>query len=173
MSKTRAKKTTEVTRLAERLARSKAVVFASQKGVTVRDIEKLRRDLRAEQAEFLAIKRTLLRRAFADAGVSVELPTHDGTTSLAFSYGDEVAAARLVASFAKNHEGMVIMGGLLEKEVITAEKVHALAALPGKHELLGQFVRVLQGPVSGFVNVLAANLRALPNVLQALKESKS
>jgi len=87
--------------------------------------------------------------------------------------GDEIAAAKTIQNFSKKNEGMVILGGLLDQNFVDAATVKRLAMLPGKQELLGQLVRTIQAPVSGFVNVLAANLRGLVQVLQAIKQSKT
>ena len=62
---------------------------------------------------------------------------------------------------------------MLEGAFISAEKVEALAKLPGKKQLLGQLVGTLNAPISGFVNVLAGNLRGLVNILNAVKEKKA
>lgn len=172
MAKARQRKEEEIKGLLERLAKSKAVVFATQKGVSVHDMEALRRDLRKEDAELTTIKKTLLKRAMSEKGVETDVSAFDGTIGLAFSYGDEVAAARIVAAFAKQHEGMAIAGGILENSLVAAESMKALAALPGKQELRGQVVRAMQGPVRGFAGVLAANLRSFVYVLNAIKESK-
>jgi large subunit ribosomal protein L10 len=85
---------------------------------------------------------------------------------------DEVAPAKILVDFAKGKE-MKIYGGLLEGKFITAAKVKELAGLPSKLELIALTVRTIQAPISGFVNVLAGNLRGLVNVLKAVKESKS
>ena len=67
----------------------------------------------------------------------------------------------------------MILGGILEGAFISRDKVLALAALPGRLELLAKTVGTLQAPISGFVNVLAGNIRGLVNVLQAVKDEKT
>ena len=173
MAKSREKKEAEVKDLQTRLAKSKAAVFASQKGVSVRDINALRRELKQQNGELQAIKKTLLVRAFSQAGRPLDANLLTGTLAVAFSFGDEIAAAKTIQNFSKKNEGMVILGGLLDQNFVDAATVKRLAMLPGKQELLGQLVRTIQAPVSGFVNVLAANLRGLVQVLQAIKQSKT
>jgi large subunit ribosomal protein L10 len=67
---------------------------------------------------------------------------------------------------------MQLVAGILEGKFVNAEAVNRLAALPTKQQLLGQLVGTLNAPVSGFVNVLAGNLRGLVTVLGAIKEKK-
>ncbi|MBI4091016.1 MAG: 50S ribosomal protein L10 [Candidatus Komeilibacteria bacterium] len=172
MAKARLRKEEEIKGILDKLTKSKAVVFATQKGVTVHDMEALRRDLRKEDAELTTIKKTLLKRVMAEKGIQADVSAFDGTVGLAFSYGDEVAAARLVAAFAKQHEGVAIAGGILENSAVSSEIMKALASLPGKQELRAGVVRALQGPLRGFAGVLAGNLRSLVYVLNAIKGSK-
>ncbi len=173
MPKTREKKSVEVKNLSESLKKSKAVVFATQKGVSVKAIEGLRKDLKGHDSQLQSVKKTLLNLVAKDQSIDLSSLTMDGSVGLAFSYGDEVTAAKTVYEFTKKNDGMKIIGGMLEGQVIPADTVMALAKLPGKQELLGQLVGTLQAPVSGFVRVLAGNVRGLVNVLNAVKESKS
>ncbi len=173
MPKSREKKEVEVKNLSESLKKSKAVVFATQKGVSVKAIEGLRKDLKGHDAQLQSVKKTLLNLVAKEQSIDLSSLAMDGSVGLAFSYGDEVSAAKTVYDFTKKNDGMQIVGGMLEGQVIPADKVMALAKLPGKQELLGQLVGTLQAPVSGFVRVLAGNLRGLVNALNAVKESKS
>ena len=68
---------------------------------------------------------------------------------------------------------MKLLGGVLGQQVMNAAEVKALAKIPSKEQLLGQLVGTLNAPISGFVNVLAGNLRGLVNVLNAVKEQKA
>ena len=86
---------------------------------------------------------------------------------------DETTAARIVNNFAKSHELVKIFGGILEGKYINDDKVKNLANLPTRQELLAKFVGTINAPVSGFVNVLAGNLRNLVGVLNNIKEAKA
>jgi large subunit ribosomal protein L10 len=78
----------------------------------------------------------------------------------------------MMAKFVKGRETMSFVGGILENKGIEPSMVTSLSKLPGKQELLGQLVGTLNAPISGFVNVLAGNLRGLVNVLNAVKDKK-
>jgi large subunit ribosomal protein L10 len=81
--------------------------------------------------------------------------------------------AKLLNQFRAQHEAMKFIGGLLENKYIDAVKVLELANVPGKQELLAKLVGSINSPVSGFVNVLAGNLRGLVQVLKAMSEKKT
>ena len=126
-----------------------------------------------ENVLYMASKKTLVQKAIEQAGIAGDVNSFEGSVSVAFGQGDEVAPARVLAEYAKKHEAVKLYGGLLEGNFIDGGKVKALAALPTKHQLLGQLVGTLNAPVSGFVNVLAGNLRGLVTVLDAIKEQKA
>lgn len=172
MAKTRVEKEGSLTYLVDSLKQAKSAVFANFQGLKVKESEELRGLCRVQNIGYVASKKTLLKRALEDAGLSVDTKAFEGGVAAMFGMEDEVAPAQIIAKFAKTHEAAKIFGGILEGQFIAAEKVHALAKLPGKKELLGRLVGTLNAPVSGFVNVLAGNLRGLVTVLNAIKDSK-
>ncbi len=87
------------------------------------------------------------------------------------AYGpDEVEAAKILAKFAKDHEGIELHAGWLENDFIDKAKVEELSKLLGKEELLAKLVGSLNSPISGLVNVLDGNTRGLVTVLKAIAE---
>jgi len=97
----------------------------------------------------------------------------EGRVAVVFGYEDEVAPAKIVAEFQKEHEDKVgFIAGILENKLLNAEEVSALSKLPSKRELYAKIVGSINAPVSGFVNVLAGNIRGLVNVLKAVEEKK-
>jgi large subunit ribosomal protein L10 len=105
--------------------------------------------------------------------LDTDIKSFGGGVSALFGKEDEVAPAQLIAQFAKTHEVVTLFGGILEGKFIDAAKVKELSALPSKQQLLGQLVGTLNAPISGFVNVLAGNLRNLVGVLNNIKQSKA
>ena len=173
MAKTKQVKLESLTDLSTHLRTAKSVVFANFQGLKVKETEELRNKCRAENVYFVATKKTLLAKALTDAGLSVDVKNFDGGVAAVFGLTDEVAPAQLTAEFAKSHDVVKLFGGILEGNFIDSAKVNALAKLPNKHQLLGQLVGTLNAPVSGFVNVLAGNLRGLVGVLNNIKEAKA
>jgi large subunit ribosomal protein L10 len=171
---TRSQKEELVKGIAARTKESKALVFASYKGVPVKDLDVIRGALRKSGSAFQIMKKTLLSIALKDAGISVDGRALPGEIGVAFS-SDEVAAAKAIADFLKaNKEStLAIEGGALEGKVLTAAEVKALAKLPTRDELRAQLVGTLQAPISGFVRTLSGNLTSLVQVLRAVSEKKA
>lgn len=169
---TRTKKEQLVKNLAEKLKESKAVVFSDFKGLKVKDMMALRKELQNAGVYFEVMKKTLITVALKDAGIDMNAKDMEGQIAIAVSSGDEVAAAKIIAKLTKANENLKVAGGILGEKIISAQEVHALAKLPSKEELLSRLVGSLNAPVSGFVNVLAGNLRGLVNVLKAISDTK-
>jgi large subunit ribosomal protein L10 len=173
MAKSQVQKEQTIETLVSQFKSAKSVVFANFQGLKVKESEELRKLCRDENVLYMASKKTLVQKAIEQAGIAGDVNSFVGSVSVAFGQGDEVAPARVLAEYAKKHEAVKLYGGLLEGNFIDGDKVKALAALPTKHQLLGQLVGTLNAPVSGFVNVLAGNLRGLVTVLDAIKEQKA
>jgi len=174
MAKSRQQKENTVKALADGLKQAKGVVFANFQDLTVAQTEELRGNCRVEGVDVVAAKKTLVKHACENAGLKDADPTNfDGAVATFMSKQDEVAAARIVNNFAKKNEAVKIFGGVLEGKFIDDAKVKNLASLPSREELLSKLVGSINAPVSGFVNVLAGNLRNLLNVLNNIKEAKA
>lgn len=173
MAKTRQQKEDFIKNFNEKLQQAKSIVFVHFDGLKVKEIEELRKLFRAEKIDYVVAKKTLLKKAFEKAGIENYDPaTFEKEVGVAFGIEDEVAPARIIQQFSKNHEALQAFGGVLENSFVGQEKVIELSRLPSKEELLAKVVGTINAPVSGFVNVLAGNLRKLVYVLSAVKDSK-
>jgi large subunit ribosomal protein L10 len=173
MPKTRQQKETDVKTYGEKLAKAKGLVFATFDGLNVNDIEALRKKCREQGIDYVVAKKTLMKRAFEHAGLEVDTQVFTKGVASVFGYDDEVAAAKIVGDFAKTHEALQPVGGILEAKFVDQATVIALSQLPSRQELLAKVVGSIQAPVSGLVGVLSATLRSLVGALTAIKESKS
>jgi len=173
MAKTRQQKEESINDLVSRLKDSKSVVFANFQGLKVKESEELRGLCRQQNIGYLATKKTLIKKALSNIGLEVDTQVFPGAVAAVFGLEDEVAPAQLVSNFAKTHDIVTFYGGILEGKFIDGVKVGELAKLPSKQQLLGQLVGTLNAPISGFVNVLAGNLRGLVSVLNNIKEAKA
>jgi len=162
-----------VAELTEKLRGAKSVVFTSVSGYTMEDANNLRDKGSSEGVELSISKKTLLLRALSEMGFETGKEQLSGSILTSFGMTDEVAAARLMADFAKDRETIEVVGGILEGEIVDASAIKKLASLPGKQELLAQLVGSINAPRSGFVNVLAGNLRSFVYALNAIKEAKA
>ena len=173
MAKTKQQKEQTLSVLTNSLKNAKAAVFTNFQGLKVSESEELRDICRKQNITYVASKKTLLKKALNDAGYEIDARSFQGGVATIFGLEDEVAPAQIIANFAKKHNVVRIFGGILEGKFIESSKVEMLSKLPSKQQLLGQLVGTLNAPISGFVNVLAGNLRGLVNVLNGIKEKKA
>lgn len=172
MAQTKQQKSDLIKDLVKKLKGSKAVVFSDYKGLPVKDMTVLRRELKSAGVDLKVLKKTLINIALKDAGMEVDAKKLEGQIAVAVSNQDEVAAAKIIAKAAKANENLKIVGGILGTKELSKEEVNALAKLPSKEELLAKLVGTLNAPASGFVNVLAGNVRGLVTVLKAVADTK-
>lgn len=177
MPKTRAKKHGIVEDLSAKIGRAKSLVFVSFNKLTVSENETLRKALKKEGSEYITAKKTLLKISLKNNNLDGQnVESFNGQMAAVLGYEDEVAPARIVDEFKKDKEKsekIQFLGGILEGRFIGAAEVTALAKLPSREELYAKLVGSINAPVSGFVNVLAGNLRQLVGVLKAIEEKKS
>lgn len=167
------KKQSIVKDLEEKISQAKSVVFTNYFGVGANDINDLRKKFRESGSEYVVAKKTLLDVAFKNSKIEgVQAKELDGEVAAVFGYEDEVAPAKLIDEFKKSHNSIEMVGGVLENKFIDAAKVRELAKLPSKLELYARVVGSINAPISGFVNVLAGNMRGLVTVLKAVQEKK-
>jgi len=173
MALTKQQKEQIVKSLVEDIQNAKSFVISDYNGLTVNDTQELRQKAKDQGVKFQAVKKTLLNLALEQAKVEgIDPKQLEGSLSIALGLEDEVAPAKIVAEFAKEHEEVKILSGMLDSKLMSQEEVMALSKIPSKDELLAKVVGSINAPVSGFVNVLAGNLRGLVNVLNSIKDAK-
>ncbi len=161
-----------VNEIEEKLKKAVSAVLTDYRGLNVNDLAELRGELRKEGVEYKVYKNTLMKRAVEKADLA-ELATHlNGPTALAFSFDDPVAAARLVAGYAKTNKALKIKAGLFEGRVLGAAEMKILATLPPREVLLAKLAGTLNAPISGLVNTLQGPLRGLAMTLGQVAEAK-
>lgn len=173
MPKTRAQKEVSLKDLQDKFSRMKAAVLVNFFGLKVLEVTKMRNLLRAEKIDYVVIKKTLLKKAAAALGLALEPEQFKGGVGIAVSYDDEVAPAKILAKFGKEHEALKIHAGILENKLVDMAVVMSLAKLPSKPELLAKAVGSIKAPLTGMVNVLAGNLRGLVQILKAIEQRKA
>lgn len=153
--KTLAKKQEVVSDLATKLKGSVAGVLVDYKGITVADDTKLRRELREAGVEYFVVKNTLLERAADQVGFQ-DLKDHlSGTSALAISENDAVAAAKILSKYADSTKGKFsVKAGFVDGGVIDAAKVAELGSLPSKEDLLSMLLSALTGNLRGLACAL-------------------
>jgi large subunit ribosomal protein L10 len=136
-------------------AKAQTLVLAEYRGISVADMTRLRSNARSNGVILTVLKNTLARRAVADTGFAVVSDQMTGPLIYGFSE-DAVAAARVVAEFAKTNDKLVIRGGAYGGKALDANGVKQLASIPTKEVLLAQLLGLMQSPVTRTARVLAA-----------------
>lgn len=136
-------------------------------GLTVKEVEALRRSIRESGAIMKVYKNTIMRIALKE----LELPEMDsileGPSAFVFCEGDVAAAAKAVTEFAKSNDNLTVKGGMMDAKFVTAEEVAAIASLPSKEELLAK----IAGAISGVARGVATSINGVPSGLaQAIKQ---
>lgn len=171
MAISRKEKEVSLKQLESDLAEAKGVVFTEYRGLTVAEMTKMRKKLRAEKVKYQVVKVTLLKKALEKLGITGELK-FNGPMAVAISQEEETTPARILKAAIKDFPKLAFAGGIFNKTIVGLDVVGRLASLPSKQQLLGQLLSVLQGPPRGLVTVLSGNLRGLVNVLNAIKDKK-
>lgn len=162
-----------VSGLSQEIKAAKAIVLADYRGLTVEQDTELRDALRKAGVEYKVVKNTLTRFAMRENGYDGLDSYLNGPTAIAMSNTDLVAPAKVLAEYAKKFEKLELKVGVLEGKVIDLKEINALAELPSKEVLIAKVLGGFNAPISGFVNVLNANMRGLVVALNAIAEKKA
>ncbi len=136
-------------------AKAQTLVIAEYRGITVAAMTKLRSDARSKGVSLMVLKNTLARRAVAGSAFEVVADQMTGPLIYGFSE-DAVAAAKVVADFAKTNDKLVIRAGAFGGKVLDVNGVKQLANIPSKEVLLAQLLGLMQSPISRTARVLSA-----------------
>lgn len=170
MALTKNKKQKVVAEVAELLSTSKMTVVAKYEGTTVKAMQTLRKDAKANGTRVKVVKNRLVIQALksTDTFKDTDVTALEGMLLYAFNGEDEVAAAQVLNTFAKANPSLEFIGAIsAEGEFIDAVSVKALAGLPGKNQLLAGIINLLNSPVKGVVGSLGGNLHGLLQGLEA------
>jgi len=155
LSLNRNEKAAVVTDVSAQAARSQTLALAEYRGLTVENLNKLRVDARSKGVYLHVLKNTLARRAVAGTPFEVAQGAMVGPLIYGFSE-DAVAAAKVIADFAKGNDKLIIKGGAFAGKALNADGVKALAAIPSREVLIAQIAGLLKSPIQRMAGVLAA-----------------
>lgn len=165
-------KVAAVGELTEKLQRAKLTVLTDYRGLTVRDLANLRRQLRGADVEYQVAKNTLLRLAARNSGVEGADEILSGPTAVAFCYDDIVAPARTLTDFARTSRILNVRGAFLDGQLLGPDEVSRLATLPPVEVLRAEVVGAISGTLAGLVGVLNGLLQSLVGTLEARAEQQ-
>jgi len=161
-----------VKELAEKVKSEDSIFLADYQGLTVQEINELRRKLRESGVSFKVVKNTLLNLAFKKSEREELSHLRDylrGPTAILWS-ADPVKAAKILNEFAREHNQLKIKAGLAGKDFLSEEKTKLLASLPSKEELISKLLGSLLSPARRLVWVLSSPSTRLVSVLDAIKK---
>jgi len=161
MAISRKEKEATLSQITEDLKTASGVVFAEYRGMTVKQIDNMRKALRKENVKYKVVKITLLKKALATLGINTQELKYSGPLGVAMSFDEATAPARILKSLTKDNPQIIFDGGVFNNEFIGVDMVNKLASIPGKQQLLTNLVFVLSG-----------NVRSLLYAFNAIKDKK-
>lgn len=158
-----------VSALADKLARSTIAVTADYTGISVNEMNELRRQMRANGVEFTIIKNTLMNLAADAANRPLVKDIVQGPTAIAFGYEDPLDVAKAITDFVRTNRSVLAVKGAImgDGPVMSPEEVTRLASLPPKPQLIANLLGQLQAPMQRLLRVLNGPLQSLEGLLQA------
>ena len=171
MGMNREEKAAMVDEVGALVAKAQSIVVAEYRGLTVESVTKLRKEARAQGVQLRVLKNTLARRAVGGtpfAGLADKLV---GPLVYGFS-SDPVAAAKVIANFAKGNDKLVVKAGAMPNYVMDVKGVTALATMPSREELLAKLMATMQAPIGQFVRTLNEVPARFVRTLAAVRDAK-
>ena len=160
-----------VAELEEGFKDSPLVIAAEYRGLDVNEMQGMRRAVRESDSQFKIAKNTLARIAADNAGRPELKEFIDGPIGFLTTTGDPAAAAKVLVNYIDDNSiEMTIIGGALDNEMLTPDRIKALAKLPSKEVLLAKMMGSMNSPITGLVMVMNGPIRALATVLQKISE---
>jgi len=159
--------------MAERLKKAQATYLVDYQGLNVEIMNALRKDLRKNRAEFQVVKNRLLKRACEGTGASAIRGHFVGPCAMAISYDDVVAPAKVLVAYAKKSDRLKLKVGQIGGKMFDHEGIRRVADLPAREVLLAQALSAMQAVPGSLVRVLHGVVAQLLYVLKAVESKKS
>jgi large subunit ribosomal protein L10 len=157
----------------EWIEKSSAMVVSEYKGLTMKDIDELRRKLRDAGGEFHILKNTLSKIAFEGAGLTFPDDLFEGSTAVAFAFQDAPGLVKTMVEHARTTEFLKVKGGFLGQNAISSEEIRSLAELPPLPIVRAQLLGTLLAPAGKLVRTLAEPARMVAAIMMAYSEKEA
>ncbi|HEV7615694.1 MAG TPA: 50S ribosomal protein L10 [Solirubrobacterales bacterium] len=161
----REEKSATIQEIAAQIEGSEAIFAVDYRGISVPQAAELRSKLREADASFRIVKNRLTKLAADKAGEARLAELLRGPTALTFVRGDTAAAAKAISTFNKEHDVLTYKGGFMGETSLDADSFKAIAVLPAREVLIGQFAGVVASPITGIVRGLNALIQGLATQL--------
>jgi large subunit ribosomal protein L10 len=155
------------------IEQSNAMVVSEYIGLTVKDLDELRRRIREAGGEFHIVKNTLSKIAFEEAGLSFPDDLFEGTTAIGFAFQDAPGLVKTMMEYSRTTEFLKVKGGYLGRDAISPEQVKSLADLPPLPVVRAQLLGALMAPASQLARTLAEPARMVAAILKAFSEQEA
>lgn len=165
-------KVNQVAEIQELLEANAGFFVVNYRGLSVKESQELRRNLRESSARMSVFKNNLVKRALSEKSLP-DMEVLEGPTACVFYESDPVAPAKALKAFAKAHPVLEIKGGLTDGQVVTMDQVKAIADLPSQEELIAKLLGTLQNPATKIVRVLNGPAEAFARVVSAIADQKN
>lgn len=154
----------------EKDLRGSCLFVTQYQGLSVKDLEELRKKLYPVSSRYLVAKNNLSRIALKSLGFEELIPTVSGQTGFVVGESDPLAISKILAGYVKNHEALKLCGGLVEGEILSAERLLEFVKLPSREALIGKTVLLIKSPLTGLEAVLSGTIRKLLYALQEISK---
>jgi large subunit ribosomal protein L10 len=161
----REEKSATIQEIAAQIEGSEAIFAVDYRGISVSQAAELRTKLRESDASFRIVKNRLTKLAADNAGESRLAELLQGPTALAFVRGDTAQAAKTISTFNREHDVLTYKGGFMAETLLDAEGFKAIAQLPSREVMIGEFAGVVASPITGIVRGLNALIQGLASQL--------
>jgi large subunit ribosomal protein L10 len=158
----------------EKVERAQGMYFADFTGVTVEQVNELRREFRKSKIDYQVVKNTLARKALESVtGYDKVYDKLAGHTAIAFSYDDPVAPAKIIKKFRDKHNKLTLKVCVIEKQVYDGTQLDELARMPSRPEIIAGILGTIQAPITGVVGTIHAVIQNLVYVIDAIEKKKA
>ena len=149
------RKAEQVSTVAEKIKRAQSIVVFDYRGITVAEDTELRAEMRKAGVEYAVIKNHIMARACEANGIDAkEAHIFKGPSAFAFGYDDLAAPARILKAFVKKAKKCELKGGIVEKSILNATEVEAIADMPSREVLIARMLGSMMSPISKFAIVI-------------------
>ena len=162
-----------VAALHDRLEKARGTFLVEYKGLDVKSMNRLRKELKKVDAEFQVVKNRLLKLASEETDTELIKDQMQGPSAIAVTYEDMVGTAKVLVDFAEEFKKLRINKGQISGKVVDIDAIKRLSKLPGKDVLLAQTLSAMQAVPASFVRVLNGVVSSLLNVLTAIEQQKA
>lgn len=147
MSLLKDQKIKQVKEISEKISKAQSVVVATYQGLTVKQIQALRKEAKSKDVEIKVYKNRLVKKAIESSEFKELSSTLTGPNLYAFSFSDSISAAKVLHEFSKKHDQVKLISGIVEQKVVDQKEIMEVATLPSYEEALTMLATSLQAPI--------------------------